>query len=305
MSTLESKPTPSGPKNSNFISQEIRKSKSHTPAGYSNHKKKIAETKIDILDDWDPAQGGFAIHIQFIHQSLMDLAVGIEKVGIVSNKMRIISDEIHVISDQLTIIENHLIKMDKRQNSLEDRLKVIDECQDSLCKGQRSIANRMLKTENIFIDKIDSSNQTRADEDIRSFLSENVTTTNNNLQKMEERLQKEIIDSKNELSNKLVSSTSTALQKMETRLKKKIEDSKVELSTTFETEAEVCRNIYVTEMMNQVSSIKGKGPSVRYVGEKETQTPNLSRLSSILPSFGEEMSPKKPYGVTITSKQEV
>ena len=92
---------------------------------------------------------------------------------------------------------------------------------------------------------------------------------------------------------------------METRLKKKIEDSKIELTTTFETESEVCRNIYVTEMMNQVSSIKGKGPSVRYVGKRETQTSNLPRLSSILPSFGEEIQHKKPHGVTITSKQEV
>ena len=154
MATLESKPTPSGPKNSNFMSQDVRKTKSHaldasTPAGYSIPKKRVAEKKIDIVENWDPVHGGFTIHIQFIHQSLMDLAAGLEKID--------------VISDQLTIMENHLIKMDKCQTSLEGRLKALEDCQDSLCKGQRSIANRMLKNENIFIDKIGSSTRNWSD----------------------------------------------------------------------------------------------------------------------------------------------
>ena len=121
---------------------------------------------------------------------------------------------------------------------------------------------------------------------------------------MEERLQKEIVNSRTEMLGKLDSPTSTDLQKMETRLKKKIEDSKVELSTTFETEAEICRNIYITEMMNQVSTIKEKSPSVRYVGKKDSQTPSISRLSSIISFMGEDPAPKKPRGVTVTPKKE-
>ena len=91
------------------------------------------------------------------------------------------------------------------------------------------------------------------------------------------------------------------LRQSEDRLKKKIEDSKTELSAVFETESEVCRNIYITESINQISSLKGKGSSVKYVGKKEPVA--LSRLSSILPSFGDEV-PRKPSVVTVISKED-
>ncbi len=316
MTTLETKPTPSGPKNSNSIPSEPWRSKSQESSGSNTRngpKKKVMEKKkntIDILDDWDPNNGGMATHIEFIHQSMMDLATGIEKVGVINNNVKI-------VSDQLTIIENHIIRVDKRleklealDSSLRKSVKMMEGYQNNLCEEQTSISNRITKME----------------ENQESLHKEHMSIANR-MVKMEERLQEKIENSRIESNNSIGTDESNKehdgcskkdvqlllagntvvidsnLQKMEERLQKKIEDTKVELSTTFETEAEVCRNIYITEMMNQVNSIKGKGSSVRYMGKKESQVSSISRLSSILPSFGEELSPKKSH-TRIISKEE-
>ncbi len=228
MSTLESKPTPSGPKNSNSTHSEPLRSKSQVdPTSTSGRtecsarntpKKNIVGKKIEILDDWDPPRDSFAAHIGFIHQSLMDLATGIENVGVIDNK-------INVVSNQLTIMENHLIRIEKHQYTLDKRLENLVSSQDNLYKEQTLITGRITKIEEHANSK--------------------------------ESLHKEHLS----IANRIV--------KMEERLQGKIEDSKVELSTTFETEAEVCRNIYITETINQINSIKTKSSSVRYVGKKD------------------------------------
>jgi hypothetical protein len=287
MTSLETKPTPSGPKKSNTISFESLKhqpeASSQTSASGSRNISQKKKHTIDILDDWDPNRDGMATHIEFIHQSMMDLAAGIEKIALIADKVEIVSGK-----RLETIEESHV--------SLGKRLETIKKSHTSLHKGQNSITKRLIEIEERLQKKIEDSsialstsfeNNTRADpeentslvstpkqEDIQLLLSGNTDVINNNLQHMEDRLHK------------------------------KIENSKVELSTTFETEAEICRNIYITEMVSQINTIKGKGSSVRYMGKRETQAPSISRLSSILPSFGEEAPPKKPLIVTVIPKDE-
>lgn len=308
MTSLETKPTPSGPKNSNSIHSETwRCSSQPEPASQASvpntrivPKKKVVEKKIntfDILDEWDPNRGGMATHIEFIHQSMMDLAAGIEKIDL-------IVDQVKVVSDQLTIMENHIIRVEKScdrleesNTSLEKRVRELETSQVSLHKGQRSIADRLVKLEDRLRKKIEDSTV-----ELSTTFENSVGTTEEDNTSRDDNTPKNISQ---EYIQMLLSGNTVSINnnlgQMENRLRKKIEDSKVELSTTFETEAEVCRNIYITEMMNQVSSIKGKGSSVRYMGRKESQGSSISRLSSMLPSFGEEpTSPKKLHIVTVT-----
>ena len=339
MSSLETKPTPSGPKKLNSIPPETLKSRSqYEPTSQASvpntrivPKKKVVEKKIntiDILDEWDPNRGGMATHIEFIHQSMMDLAAGIEKIDL-------IVDQVKVVSDQLTIMENHIIRVEKSCERLEESLASSDKrlgkrfgeletSHNSLHKGQRSIADRLVKLEDRLQKKIEdvkieipTSAENIPNSKLESIIGhcpipkENSSIIPEDMDEIINSLQLVVTDNVDDI-DKIVAertdNTNNMIQQMEKRLQKKIEDSKVELSTTFETEAEVCRNIYITEMMNQVSSIKGKGSSVRYMGKKESQGSNISRLSSILPSFGdsfvEEGPPKKFAGVTVISKEE-
>ena len=316
MSSLETKPTPSGPKNSNSTHSETWRRRSQpeptSQASVPNTrivpKKKVVEKKIntfDILDEWDPNRGGMATHIEFIHQSMMDLAAGIEKIDL-------IVDQVKVVSDQLTIMENHIIRVEKScerlegslassEKRLDKRFGELETSQDSLHKGQRSIADRLVKLEDRLRKKIEDSTV-----ELSTAFENSAGTTEDDYNYRDDSTSKNISQEyiQTLLSGNTVSINNN-LSQMEQRLRKKIEDSKVELSTTFETEAEVCRNIYITEMMNQVSSIKGKGSSVRYMGRKESQGSSISRLSSMLPSFGEEpTSPKKLHIVTVTPTAE-
>lgn len=71
------------------------------------------------------------------------------------------------------------------------------------------------------------------------------------------------------------------------QLRKLIEDSKTELTATFETESEICRNIYVSELIKQIGNLKSN-VNVKYMGNKKESESRLSRLfdsTSLFPSF--------------------
>jgi uncharacterized phage infection (PIP) family protein YhgE len=304
MSSLETKPVPSGSKKTSSGKTESWRSRSQTETttstGASSDKwrsnKQTMEksSHFNILDDWEPNRGGMATHIEFIHQSMMDLATGIEKINSIDNK-------IQTISDQLTIMENHLIRVERKQESLQQVFEDLKQNQNSLYEGQQTMLEKRLENKiDCSVERlsVDENEKTTVDEKcateeyVQKLLSDTISDTNIEFQSM--------------LSENIDDVIST-LKQVEEKLKKKIEDSKVELSATFETESEVCRNIYINEMMNQINSLKGKGSSVRYVGKKETQ--GISRLSSMLPSFGEDVPPppstsKKFAGVTVISKEE-
>ena len=299
MSSLETKPVPSGSKKSSSgqteswrnRSQSEMSSQIESPSVRWRSKRQPLEKNantFNILDDWDPNRGGMATHIEFIHQSMMDLATGIEKINSVDNNLQI-------INDQLTNMENHLIKMEGRQEYTEKLFEKLEKDQKSLYEGQQTIVDRLDQLEERLENKIDDSVDKIKEQDLQPY------TTEEYVQKL---LSDTISDFNSEYQSMLsenIDDVISILKQMEERLKNKIEDSKVELSATFETESEVCRNIYISELMDQVNSLKGKGTCVRYVGKKETQ--GISRLSSMLPSFGDETTPKKPSGVTVVSKE--
>jgi len=299
MSSLETKPVPSGSKKSSSgqteswrnRSQSEMSSQIESPSIRWRSKRQPLEKNanaFNILDDWDPNRGGMATHIEFIHQSMMDLATGIEKINSVDNNLQI-------INDQLTIMENHLIKIEGRQEYTEKLFEKLEKDQKSLYEGQQTIVDRLDQLEERLENKIDDSVDKIKGQDLQQY------TTEEYVQKL---LSDTISDFNHEYQSMLsenIDDVISILKEMEERLKKKIEDSKVELSATFETEAEVCRNVYINELMDQVNSLKGKGSCVRYAGKKETQ--GISRLSSMIPSFGDETTPKKPSGVTVVSKE--
>nr|QBK85840.1 MAG: hypothetical protein LCMAC101_04350 [Marseillevirus LCMAC101] len=253
-----------------------------------------------------------------------------------NDKLKTVGDQQVAFNDKLRdVIEQQVAFNDKLRDVIEQQFDIIDKlmAMDKRLLGIRNCQERIEKT---ITDTVSNQLETVCDrltvvenrigglEESQTTLGGNMTTTqdtlsaeyiriNTNIRRMEESLKKDIEDAKikssednDEFTPFLQSVTDIdKLQKMEERLKKEIEDAVVELSTTFETEAEVCRNIYITEMMNQIIAIKGKGSSVRYVGKREDHSNSLSRLSSILPSFGEESSIKKPPGVTVTPKENV
>lgn len=300
MSSLETKPAPSGSKKTSSGQTESWRNRSQTEttssAGTSSDiwrsNKQTMEKSLhfNILDDWEPNRGGMTTHIEFIHQSMMDLAAGIEKINSVDNK-------IQTISDQLTNMKNHLIRVEKKQESLQKLVEDLKQNQNSLYEGQQTMVNRIDELEKRLEDKIDCS-------------VERLSADENEKCATEEYVQKLLSDTISDVEfqsmlSQNIDDVISTLKQVEERLKKKIEDSKFELSATFETESEVCRNIYINEMMSQINSLKGKGSSVRYVGKKDNQ--GISRLSSILPSFGEDapLPPSKKFaGVTVISKGE-
>jgi len=299
MSSLETKPVPSGSKKSSSGQTESWRNRSQSEMSSQNEFPSIRwrskgcpleknTNTFNILDDWDPNRSGMATHIEFIHQSMMDLASGIEKINSVDNNLQI-------INDQLTIMKNHLIRMEGRQEYTEKLFEKLEKNQKSLCEGQQTIIDRLDQIEERLKNKTDDSVDKVEGQDLQQY------TTEEYLQKL---LSDTISDINHEYQSMLsenIEDVISILIQMEERIKKKIEDSKVELSATFETEAEVCRNIYINELMDQVNSLKGRGSCVRYVGKKETQ--GISRLSSMLPSFGDEITSKQPSGVTVVLKE--
>jgi len=187
------------------------------------------------------------------------------------SKLKTVQTSIKEQLGALSKLEGGLSRLEYGQTFIKEQLVTLDEYQSSLNKCQKSIVDYIFKSEDAFTSKLEANNS--------SSLKDAIDITDG-LLKITERI-----------------------QKMEDILKNEIKDVKIELSTTFETESEVCRNIYISEVINQVNAIKGKGVNVKYIGNKEPQI-STSRMSSMFPLFAGDPAVKISSGVTVTPKKD-